>query len=50
MRGWCRVKVKDGVLEALADAGADFDAVPDLCEMSARKDSAAGGDRRLPAT
>ncbi len=31
-------KVKDGVLEALADAGADFDAVPDLCEMSARKD------------
>ena len=31
-------KVKDGVLEALADAGVDFDAVPDLCEMSARKD------------
>ncbi len=31
-------RVKDGVLEALADAGVDFDAVPDLCEMSARKD------------
>lgn len=31
-------KVKDGVLEALADSGADFDAVPDLCEMSARRD------------
>ena len=31
-------QVKDGVLEALAGAGVDFDAVPDLCEMSARKD------------
>lgn len=31
-------KVKDGVLEGLADAGVDFDAVPDLCEMSARRD------------
>lgn len=31
-------KVKDGVLEALATSGVDFDAVPDLCEMSARKD------------
>lgn len=31
-------KVKDGVLEALAASGVDFDAVPDLCEMSARKD------------
>ena len=31
-------KVKDGVLEALAASGADFDAVPDLCEMSARRD------------
>lgn len=30
--------VKDGVLEALADSGVDFDAVPDLCEMSARRD------------
>ena len=41
-------KVKDGVLEALAASGADFDAVPDLCEMSARRDPrlaeiAAGG-------
>jgi hypothetical protein len=31
-------KVKDAVLEALAASGADFEAVPDLCEMSARKD------------
>lgn len=31
-------EVKDAVLEALADSGADFDAAPDLCEMSARKD------------
>ena len=31
-------QVKDGVLEALADSGVDFDAVPDLCEMSARRD------------
>lgn len=30
--------VKDAVLEALAESGADFDAAPDLCEMSARKD------------
>ena len=31
-------QVKDGVLEALAGSGVDFDAVPDLCEMSARRD------------
>ena len=31
-------QVKDAVLEALAASGADFEAVPDLCEMSARKD------------
>ena len=30
--------VKDAVLSALAQSGADFDAAPDLCEMSARKD------------
>jgi len=30
--------VKDAVLEALSESGVDFDAVPDLCEMSARKD------------
>ena len=30
--------VKDGVLEALSESGVDFDAAPDLCEMSARKD------------
>jgi hypothetical protein len=32
--------VKQDVLRALAEAGADFDAVADLCEMSARKDPA----------
>lgn len=32
------LKVKDGVLEALAASGVDFDAAPDLCEMSARRD------------
>ncbi len=31
-------QVKDGVLEALSASGVDFDAVPDLCEMSARRD------------
>ena len=31
-------EVKDAVLESLADSGVDFDAMPDLCEMSARKD------------
>ena len=31
-------EVKDRVLEALAAAGASFEAVPDLCEMSARRD------------
>lgn len=46
--------VKDGVLEALADSGVDFDAVPDLCEMSARRDPrlaeiAAGGDVTIAA-
>ena len=32
--------VKDEVLRQLGDSGAAFDAVPDLCEMSARKDPA----------
>ena len=32
------LKVKDDVLEALAASGVDFDAAPDLCEMSARRD------------
>lgn len=46
--------VKDGVLEALADSGVDFDAVPDLCEMSARRDPrlaeiAAAGDVTIAA-
>ena len=43
-------KVKDDVLEALAESGADFDAVPDLCEMSARRDprlAEIAGDRNV---
>ena len=32
-------EVKDAVLEALSASEADFDAAPDLCEMSARKDA-----------
>jgi hypothetical protein len=31
-------EVKDAVLASLTEAGVDFDAAPDLCEMSARKD------------
>jgi len=34
------VDVKAQVLEGLAASGRAFDAVPDLCEMSARKDPA----------
>src|ERR1051325_1381527 len=33
-------EVKEAVLKALCDSGVSFDAVADLCEMSARKDSA----------
>lgn len=32
--------VKQGLLERLVDSGVDFDCVPDLCEMSARRDPA----------
>jgi hypothetical protein len=32
--------VKQAVLRALSEGDADFDAVPDLCEMSARRDPA----------
>jgi hypothetical protein len=32
------VEVKRAVLDRLADSGAEFDAVPDLCEMAARGD------------
>ena len=31
-------EVKDGVIEGLCASGRSFDAVSDLCEMSARKD------------
>jgi hypothetical protein len=42
------------VLKALGDAGVSFDAVADLCEMSARKDPSlarlcGGGDVRIAA-
>ena len=33
-------EVKQAVLRALADADVPFDAVPDLCEMSAKRDPA----------
>lgn len=33
-------EVKHEVLKRLGDSGRDFEAVPDLCEMSARKDPA----------
>jgi hypothetical protein len=32
------LETKDAVLRSLSDSGVAFDAVPDLCEMSARKD------------
>jgi hypothetical protein len=46
--------VKSGVLERLAAAAAEFEAVPDLCEMSARRDPrlaelAATGSLRIAA-
>lgn len=34
------LEVKDVVLRKLSDSGVAFDAVPDLCEMSARRDPA----------
>ena len=46
-------EVKNRVLEGLASSGRAFDAVPDLCEMSARKDPAlitiADGDVTIAA-
>ena len=46
--------VKEEVLRRLGEAGAAFDAVPDLCEMSARRDPAlarlaAGGGVKIAA-
>jgi hypothetical protein len=46
--------VKEEVLRRLAESGRSFDAVADLCEMSARKDPAlaelaAGGDVKIVA-
>ena len=46
-------EVKDGVLKKLCDSGVAFDAVADLCEMSARRDPAllrlAGGGLKIAA-
>ena len=36
------VETKAGVLQGLANAGIEFDAVPDLCEMAARRDPRLG--------
>ncbi len=46
--------VKEAVLLRLTESGTAFDAVPDLCEMSAQKDPAlndlmCGGDVRIAA-
>jgi hypothetical protein len=47
-------EVRNGVLALLAESGAEFEAVPDLCEMSARRDPrlaelASGGSLRVAA-
>lgn len=47
-------EVKNEVLENLANSGVEWESVPDLCEMSARKDShlatlAAHGEVRIAA-
>jgi hypothetical protein len=46
--------VKNGVLSNLAESGEEFEAVPDLCEMSARRDPrlaelASAGSLRIAA-
>ena len=46
--------VKTAVLTGLSEAGVEFDAVPDLCEMAARRDArlqelATGGGLRIAA-
>jgi hypothetical protein len=47
------VETKTAVLEGLSQAGVEFDAVPDLCEMAARRDpsmrSSASRVLRVPA-
>ena len=35
-------ETKNAVLQGLAEAGIEFDAVPDLCEMAARRDARLG--------
>lgn len=47
-------EVKSEVLARLANSGVEFEAVPDLCEMSARRDTrlselAASGDLKIAA-
>jgi hypothetical protein len=41
--------VKHGVLERLGESGVDFECVPDLCEMSARRDPMLAELSQLPA-
>ncbi len=48
------IETKDEVLRRLSDSGEAFDAVPDLCEMSARQDPslkqlADGGNLKIAA-
>ena len=47
-------EVKDAVLKSLCESGAEFEAVADLCELSARRDPllkelAAGGPLKIAA-
>lgn len=49
-----QTEVKDEVLRGLCEAGASFETVPDLCEMSARQDQglvalAQGGPLKIAA-
>ncbi len=43
-------KVKEGVLQRLLDSGREFECVPDLCEMSARRDPRLAELARQPGT
>jgi hypothetical protein len=43
-------RVKEGVLQRLLDSGRDFECVPDLCEMSARRDPRLAELAKTPGT
>jgi hypothetical protein len=43
-------RVKEGVLQRLIDSGREFECVPDLCEMSARRDPRLAELARQPGT